>query len=200
MSAVFSIASHSILQYLPEVAKHEQIGCAHFSPFPSDISLSCASTNSSVQPRMTQALSYSHESAASVPKGTHCNSAPRQQKQPSFCTLKIRAKIPIIIATPEWRNWQTRRTQNPVAARPCGFDPLLRHQSAPTAPLFTLSDAKGRLRCGNTSTNPPRSTIRGCTAGVPAGSDDYKSLSMHHSRPVCGARALVLEAARHLVC
>ena len=27
---------------------------------------------------------------------------------------------------PEWRNWQTRRTQNPVAARPCGFDPLLR--------------------------------------------------------------------------
>jgi hypothetical protein len=29
-------------------------------------------------------------------------------------------------AGPEWRNWQTRRTQNPVAARPCGFDPLLR--------------------------------------------------------------------------
>jgi histone acetyltransferase (RNA polymerase elongator complex component) len=31
-------------------------------------------------------------------------------------------------AGPEWRNWQTRRTQNPVAARPCGFDPLLRDQ------------------------------------------------------------------------
>jgi hypothetical protein len=30
------------------------------------------------------------------------------------------------IVSPEWRNWQTRRTQNPVAARPCGFDPLLR--------------------------------------------------------------------------
>jgi hypothetical protein len=28
--------------------------------------------------------------------------------------------------SPEWRNWQTRWTQNPVAARPCGFDPLLR--------------------------------------------------------------------------
>jgi predicted aldo/keto reductase-like oxidoreductase len=27
----------------------------------------------------------------------------------------------------EWRNWQTRRTQNPVAARPCGFDSLLEH-------------------------------------------------------------------------
>ncbi len=24
--------------------------------------------------------------------------------------------------------WQTRRTQNPLAARPCGFDSLLRHQ------------------------------------------------------------------------
>jgi hypothetical protein len=31
-----------------------------------------------------------------------------------------------LITGPEWRNWQTRRTQNPVAARPCGFDPLLR--------------------------------------------------------------------------
>jgi hypothetical protein len=31
-----------------------------------------------------------------------------------------------LVAGPEWRNWQTRRTQNPVAARPCGFDPLLR--------------------------------------------------------------------------
>jgi predicted aldo/keto reductase-like oxidoreductase len=29
--------------------------------------------------------------------------------------------------TLEWRNWQTRRTQNPVAARPCGFDSLLEH-------------------------------------------------------------------------
>src|SRR6185437_5041493 len=26
------------------------------------------------------------------------------------------------------RNWQTRRTQNPVAARPCGFDSLHQHQ------------------------------------------------------------------------
>src|SRR5438067_3945294 len=28
---------------------------------------------------------------------------------------------------PAWRNWQTRWTQNPVAARPCGFEPLRRH-------------------------------------------------------------------------
>ena len=27
---------------------------------------------------------------------------------------------------PAWRNWQTRRTQNPFPARECGFDPLRR--------------------------------------------------------------------------
>ena len=33
----------------------------------------------------------------------------------------------IIPLTLVWRNWQTRRTQNPVAARPCGFDSLHQH-------------------------------------------------------------------------
>jgi hypothetical protein len=33
MSGVFSIASHSGLQYLPDVAMHEQTGCAHFPAF-----------------------------------------------------------------------------------------------------------------------------------------------------------------------
>ena len=33
MSGVFSIASHSTLQYLPDVVMHEQIGWAHFSAF-----------------------------------------------------------------------------------------------------------------------------------------------------------------------
>src|SRR5207249_7749891 len=28
---------------------------------------------------------------------------------------------------PKWRNWQTRRTQNPVPERACGFDSHLRH-------------------------------------------------------------------------
>lgn len=28
---------------------------------------------------------------------------------------------------PEWRNWQTRRTQNPFLERECGFKSLLRH-------------------------------------------------------------------------
>ena len=29
---------------------------------------------------------------------------------------------------PVWWNWQTRRTQNPVVAIPCRFDPDYRHQ------------------------------------------------------------------------
>jgi hypothetical protein len=37
MSGVFSIAAHSVLQYLPEVVMHEQTGCAHFSGFVVDI-------------------------------------------------------------------------------------------------------------------------------------------------------------------
>src|SRR6266852_1622227 len=32
-------------------------------------------------------------------------------------------------ARPKWRNWQTRRTQNPVPERACGFDSHLRHFS-----------------------------------------------------------------------
>jgi hypothetical protein len=31
MSGIFSIASHWVLQYLPEVVVQEQIGCAHFT-------------------------------------------------------------------------------------------------------------------------------------------------------------------------
>jgi hypothetical protein len=30
MSAIFSIASHSMLQYPPDVVMQEQTGCAHF--------------------------------------------------------------------------------------------------------------------------------------------------------------------------
>jgi hypothetical protein len=33
MSGIFSIASHWVLQYLPDVVTHEQTGCAHFSDF-----------------------------------------------------------------------------------------------------------------------------------------------------------------------
>jgi hypothetical protein len=37
MSGVFSMAAHSVLQYLPEVVRQEQTGCAHFSAFVSAI-------------------------------------------------------------------------------------------------------------------------------------------------------------------
>jgi hypothetical protein len=33
MSGIFSIVSHSTLQYLPEVVRQEQMGCAHFFGF-----------------------------------------------------------------------------------------------------------------------------------------------------------------------
>ena len=33
-----------------------------------------------------------------------------------------------IFVTPVCWNWQTRRTQNPLVAIPCGFDPRHRHQ------------------------------------------------------------------------
>lgn len=33
----------------------------------------------------------------------------------------------LIYDMPKWWNWQTRRTQNPEVAIPCGFDSRLRH-------------------------------------------------------------------------
>lgn len=39
MSGIFSIASHSTLQYLPDVVTQEQIGCAHFLAFSELISI-----------------------------------------------------------------------------------------------------------------------------------------------------------------
>src|SRR5712692_5467665 len=50
---------------------------------------------------------------------------------------------------PEWRNWQTRRTQNPVAARPCGFNSLLRHhRRQPTIRLRASVILERPITCG----------------------------------------------------
>jgi hypothetical protein len=38
ISGVFSVASHSALQYLPDVVTHEQSGCEHFTAFSEPIS------------------------------------------------------------------------------------------------------------------------------------------------------------------
>src|SRR5438045_2638493 len=35
---------------------------------------------------------------------------------------------------PKWRNWQTRRTQNPVPSGECGFDSHLRHSRSVVPP------------------------------------------------------------------
>jgi hypothetical protein len=40
MSGVVSIASHSTLQYLPDVVMHEQMGWAHFSALVKGIAVS----------------------------------------------------------------------------------------------------------------------------------------------------------------
>src|SRR6266508_4386962 len=34
---------------------------------------------------------------------------------------------PTVAFSPKWRNWQTRRTQNPVGETSCGFESHLRH-------------------------------------------------------------------------
>jgi hypothetical protein len=39
MSGVFSMASHWVLQYLPDTIMQEQTGCAHFSALAVDISI-----------------------------------------------------------------------------------------------------------------------------------------------------------------
>jgi hypothetical protein len=52
MSGVFSIAAHSVLQYLPDVVRHKQTGWAHFSAFAEAISFLLGSD----QERTIQAL------------------------------------------------------------------------------------------------------------------------------------------------
>ncbi len=39
---------------------------------------------------------------------------------------------------PLWRNWQTRWTQNPVVATPCGFDSHRRHTQSNRVVAFFL--------------------------------------------------------------
>ena len=39
------------------------------------------------------------------------------------------AILHMLLNKPEWWNWQTCWTQNPVVATPCGFDPRFRHHN-----------------------------------------------------------------------
>ena len=47
----------------------------------------------------------------------------------AYIAARYDARLQQTHDVPEWRNWQTRGTQNPVRATECGFDPHLRHQS-----------------------------------------------------------------------
>src|SRR5215469_10447510 len=78
----------------------------------------------------------------------------RQSSKQRLCSrpvkmLVVMSKVRMFLTSPAWRNWQTRWTQNPVAARPCGFEPLRRQdrqvfgflceQTAPAHGLFSVS-------------------------------------------------------------
>ena len=69
---------------------------------------------------------------------------------PSFVAFRV--------PSPAWRNWQTRWTQNPVAARPCGFEPL-RRQSPLGVGRWALDVrcSKTLIKIGDTS-RPSRQT------------------------------------------
>src|SRR5688572_11005439 len=74
---------------------------------------------------------------------------------------RIQRPAPVIMhkspREPERGKWQTRRTQNPVTARSCGFDSHLRHQ-------FLHSD-----RCTRVSSSLGRSAV--ALAGIHLGAD-----------------------------
>src|SRR6266498_5522879 len=75
--------------------------------------------------------------------------------------------------TPKWRNWQTRRTQNPVPFGECGFDSHLRHLMVVRnwlegAPLDERrGNAGGNWRFG--SFEPRSPTLRSPAAARPRG-------------------------------
>ena len=47
---------------------------------------------------------------------------------------------------PKWRNWQTRRIQNPVPARVCGFESHLRYLNLASFSATAASFGRGRFR------------------------------------------------------
>ncbi len=71
-------------------------------------------------------------------------------------------------ARPEWRNWQTRGTQNPVSFGTCGFDPHLRHRRKASGHAESVLRPRSRIaresREGNTEGNTPTSARARVTA------------------------------------
>jgi ATP-dependent phosphofructokinase / diphosphate-dependent phosphofructokinase len=73
-------------------------------------------------------------------------------QSPPSATRSPRAHDGTIGFEPEWRNWQTRGTQNPVSFGTCGFDPHLRHEAQ------ALSDGGGVRLLGVPVLRTPRSS------------------------------------------
>src|SRR3954454_9199597 len=71
-------------------------------------------------PRLRRRCSINRGSIRSGAAGRNSEEAPeRGARRFSFVrTMRV---------APKWRNWQTRRTQNPVPFGECGFDSHLRH-------------------------------------------------------------------------
>src|SRR5207302_11038231 len=64
--------------------------------------------------------------------------------------LVAASKMRMFLTSPASRNWQTRWTQNPVAARPCGFEPL-RRQCSSLSVGRSILDVGGSMFAGVTS-------------------------------------------------
>jgi hypothetical protein len=96
---------------------------------------------------------------------------------------------------PGWRNWQTRRTQNPVTARSCRFDSYARHQySNQRAPGWIVRDALSLFLDTFPSVFRTVLTILAILAGLPrvgpcAGRrEDFSRLTGHFPGPVQNSR------------
>jgi hypothetical protein len=69
------------------------------------------------------------------------------------------------IAEPKWRNWQTRRIQNPFPARGCGFDSHLRQSVSPRESARKTSSRYGITYSERVRPVAPSSTSRGTPHG-----------------------------------
>src|SRR5229473_219588 len=76
---------------------------------------------------------------------------------------RTRDTCAILDASPGWRNWQTRRTQNPVAARPCRFDSYARHQHFPVTKFLNRTVSSDNLLKHRFSLHQP---AMGCRADL----------------------------------
>ncbi len=98
---------------------------------------------------------------ASAPPPRHAAGARARAggARPSSGSRTSASRRTILDRAPKWRNWQTRRTQNPVALGSCGFKSHLRHE-----PKANVREADRWKGSGETGRFPQNS--RGRSAGA----------------------------------